>query len=113
MVITIPNHQLHELETRLAEGYRQFGVVKPRREYPPDEDQGGVGGSGLLMFESHPLLSHLPEGADPDLTGIATDYDGALDALQERELETCPRLRYQLELQKQKRFQFNPKPMPS
>ena len=83
--------QLGEL---LALGHAKFGKVKARRAYR-DDDEGGSG-SGELLFETHPFLADLPEGASSDLTSIVTHNNNAEAEADNRDAEATPELKQKL-----------------
>lgn len=51
----------------LAEHHKIWGKIKPTRDFD-DEGGGESGEGGFRMFETHPLLNILPEGASSDLS---------------------------------------------
>ncbi len=84
-----------ELGELLANWYRHFGKVAPRRPYRED-DEGGGAGAAQLLFEEHPLLAEQPTGAASDLTFITSDNKYSMGEAEKRVDEACPQLTKQL-----------------
>lgn len=110
-----------ELGEFLANWYRHFGKVAPRRAYHED-DEGSAGAPASKMFEDHPFLAQMPIGAPSDLASTIVEDARTLDEANERvdELknELQNKLNLQLENKLEKKYRnenrpkFNPKPQP-
>lgn len=110
-----------ELGEFLANWYRHFGKVAPRRAYHED-DEGSAGSPASKMFEDHPFLAQMPIGAPSDLASTIVEDARTLDEANERvdELknELQNKLNLQLENKLEKKYRnenrpkFNPKPQP-
>jgi hypothetical protein len=84
----------------LAEWYRQFGKVTPRRPYHEDDEDGGKGtASATPLFESHPLFSETPIGASSDLASIIVNDEHTLEAAEKRTDELTEALQNKLALE--------------
>lgn len=82
----------------IAKGHSRFGPVAPRRPYKDDDD--GDSGVGGMIFETHPLLSEMPEGAPSDLMMDMNQNSDSIEAAQERYAELNLQLQQQPALQK-------------
>ena len=100
----------------LADWYRNFGRVAPRRDYH-DDDQGS-GGAAASPFESHPLLAQLPVGAPSDLAAIIINNSRNMDEAKKRIEEASPELQQKLDnalnlgKKHENQYRSRPKPQP-
>jgi hypothetical protein len=101
-------HFKRKLSELLGVGHSKFGKVKLRKPYR-DDDEGGGAGTGLRL-DSHPLFANLPDGADSDLSSVASNNAYSEDAAKERVNEASPELRLQPALQAELNPTFNPSP---
>ncbi len=108
MARKIKIHFKRKLSELIGVGHSKFGKVKMRKPYRDDEDSGGAGTG--LQLDSHPLFANLPDGADSDLSSIATNNAYSEDAAKERVNEASPELRLQPVLQAELNPSFNPSP---
>lgn len=106
----IPAKLKAELGEYLAEWYRKFGKVAPRRPYHEDDDGGGAAANVKPPFESHPFLAEVPIGAPSDLASIITTDNRTLDEADKRSDELTEQLQNRLELalgqKKQRKFLY-------
>lgn len=113
----IPAKSKAELGKRLAEWYRNFGQVTPRRPYHEDDGEQGEG-SAKPIFEGHPYLKDMPIGASSDLASAIINNPRTLDEANKRSEELTQELQNKLALRlgqkQQKRFTYQPlaKPQP-
>jgi len=117
----IPATYKAELGEFLANWYRHFGKVAPRRAYHED-DEGSVGAPTSKMFEEHPFLSQMPIGAPSDLASTIVEDARTLDEVDERKDELKNELQYKLAAKLENKLEkkyshenrptFNPKPQP-
>jgi len=96
-----------KLSELLGIGHSKFGKVRLRKPY--HEDESGGAGTGLRL-DSHPLFANLPDGADSDLSSVATNNPSCEDAAKERVNEASPELKMQPVLQRELNPSFNPTP---
>lgn len=110
----IPIKFKKELGELLAEWYRHFGKVNPRRAYHEDDDEGGSGES-KLVFDGHPLFDQLPIGAPSDLSSIIINNQRMLDEADKRADEATPEIQDRLEMvhgkKQRKELLATPKPI--
>lgn len=105
----IPARLKAELGEYLAEWYRRFGRVAPRRAYhEDDEGKGGAAANAPPLFEGHPFLSEMPIGASSDLASVLVADERTLDEADKRSDEMTEELqnRLTLELGQKKQKQF-------
>lgn len=105
----IPARLKAELGEYLAEWYRRFGKVAPRRAYhEDDEGNSGAASNAPPLFEGHPFLSEMPIGASSDLASILVADERTLDEADKRSEEMTEELqnRLTLELGQKKQKQF-------
>ncbi|EKD46024.1 MAG: hypothetical protein ACD_69C00043G0002 [uncultured bacterium] len=113
----IPAKLKAQLGEYLAEWYRHFGKVAPRRAYhEDDEGKGGDTSAKPMFFEGHPLLSEMPIGASSDLASILVSDERTLDEADKRSDELTEELQNKLALElgqkQQKRYTYQIKPQP-
>lgn len=100
----------------LAEWYRRFGKVTPRRAYHEDNENSGDGAPAKPIFAEHPYLSEMPIGASSDLANILVSDDRTLEEANNRSEELTEELQNNLALalgqKQQKRFLYQTKPQP-
>lgn len=94
----IPATYKAELGEFLANWYRHFGRVAPRRAYHED-DEGSVGAPTSKMFEEHPFLAQIPIGAPSDLASTIVEDARTLDEANERKDELKNELQNKLTMQ--------------
>lgn len=113
----IPAKLKAQLGECLAQWYRHFGKVAPRRTYHEDDEATG-GGAANKMFEEHPFLMDMPIGAPSDLSSVIVEDDRTLDEVNDRKEELTNELKNKLDmtlsqkLQDQKRYTQQIKPQP-
>ena len=112
----IPAALKTSLSEELANWFRLFGKVPPRRPYR-DDDAGGSGDTAAKPpFIEHPWLAELPDGAPSDLSRVATENSYAEEEAMRRGDELTNELQQRLILQnkQQKRFlyEYHTKPLP-
>ena len=104
------------LGEELAEWYRLFGNVLPRRPYHEDDTGGSGDASAKPPFIEHPWLTELPDGAPSDLSSVATENSYAEEEANQRSDELTYELKQRLTLQnkQQKKFlyEYLTKPQP-
>lgn len=93
----IPSKDKAELGELLAEWYRHFGKVAPRRRYLDDDESGSGTGGAKPPWENHPLFMDLPIGAPSDLAFILAADERTMDEAENRVNEACPELKMQLQ----------------
>lgn len=114
----IPAKLKAQLGEYLAEWYRRFGKVAPRRAYHEDDEGKAGDGSARPVFEGHPLLSEMPIGASSDLASILVNDEHTLDEADKRSDELTEELQNRLALelgqkhQKQKSYSYQEIPRP-
>jgi hypothetical protein len=115
----IPAKLKAELGEYLAEWYRRFGKVAPRRAYHEDDgDAGGAASNAPPLFEGHPFLNEMPIGASSDLASVLVADERTLDEADKRSDELTEELQNKLTLElgqkKQKKFLYEQhmKPQP-
>jgi hypothetical protein len=112
----IPAKLKAELGEYLAEWYRHFGKVAPRRAYHEDDKGGGGEGAAKPIFEGHPYLNEIPIGAPSDLASVIVNDSRTLDETNKRSDELTQELQNKLALElgqkKQKRFTYQNSPKP-
>jgi hypothetical protein len=112
----IPAKLKAQLGEYLAEWYRRFGKVAPRRVYHEDDKGSGDLGTAKPLFEGHPYLSEMPIGAPSDLASIIVNDNRTLDEVDRRRDELTQELQNKLALElgykKQKRFEYQVRPQP-
>jgi hypothetical protein len=108
----IPAKLKAELGEYLAQWYRQYGKVAPRRPYHEDDDRGSSGAATNAppLFEGHPLFNEMPLGASSDLATILVDDKRTLEEADKRTDELTEELQNKLALalsqKKQKNFLY-------
>ena len=117
----IPATYKVELGDFLANWYRNFGKVAPRRAYHED-DEGSAGAPASKMFEEHPFLAQMPIGAPSDLASTIVEDTRTLDEANERKDELKNELQNKLTMQLENKLEkkysnenrprFSPKPQP-
>jgi hypothetical protein len=113
----IPARLKAQLGECLAQWYRHFGKVAPRRAYHEDDESTG-GGAANKMFEEHPFLMEMPIGAPSDLASVIVEDNRTLDEANDRKEELTNELQNKLaltlgqKLQNQKRYTHEIKPQP-
>ena len=105
--------QLGEL---LADWYRHFGKVAPRRPYHEDDDSGS-GPPSNKMFEDHPFLAEMPIGASSDLSSVIIEDERTLNEAKNRSEEMTLELQHKLDLTlgnklRKRRQYYNEPPQP-
>jgi hypothetical protein len=113
----IPAKLKAELGEYLAEWYRRFGKVAPRRAYHEDDEGGGSGdASAKPIFEGHPFLEEVPIGAPSDLASTIVADSRTLDEADKRSDEMVEELQNKLALElgqkKQKKFLYQQQTRP-
>lgn len=94
----IPAKYKAQLGELLADWYRHFGKVAPRRAYHEDDEGTGTGAPASKMFEDHPFLAEIPIGAPSDLASILTEDARTLDEANDRKDELTNELKNKLDL---------------
>ncbi|MBU0743935.1 MAG: hypothetical protein KKE11_00985 [Gammaproteobacteria bacterium] len=113
----IPAKLKAQLGECLAEWYRHFGKVAPRRAYHEDDESGGEG-TAKPVFDGHPYLNEMPLGASSDLSSIIVNDSRTLDEANKRSDELTLDLQNKLDLalgqKRQNKFihQHHTKPLP-
>lgn len=106
----IPAKLKAQLGEYLAEWYRHFGKVAPRRAYHEDDESGGAAAEVKPPFESHPFLNEMPIGASSDLASVLVADSRTLDEAYKRSDELAEELQNRLTLalgqKKQKQFSY-------
>lgn len=107
----IPAKLKAELGEFLAEWYRHFGRVAPRRKYHEDDEGDGSGtGSAKPWFEGHSYLNEMHIGAPSDLAAVIVADSRTLDEADQRSNEMTEELQNKLALSlgqtKQKKFLY-------
>lgn len=108
MARKIKIHFKRKLSELLGIGHSKFGKVKLRKPYRDEDEEGGA--STGLRLDTHPLFANLPDGADSDLSSVASNNVYSEDAAKERVNEASPELRLQPVLQAELNPRFNPTP---
>jgi len=110
----IPAKYKEQLGELLANWYRKFGFVAPRRAYHEDDEGTAGGSSANKMFEDHPFLMEAPIGAPSDLAYIIIEDERTLDEANERKDELKNELKEKLDLklgnklQNKQQYKFTP-----
>ncbi len=104
------------LSEELANWFRLFGEVPPRRSYRDDETGNGGDATARPPFIEHPWLAELPDGAPSDLSAVATENSYVEEEANRRSDELANELQQRLTVQNkhQKKFlyEYHTKPQP-